>query len=147
MYDLVEAITLLAETHWSSCGVEQAHGSMAVMHRFHPDYIRSVLCIRSLMHQMRYLFYAVDQEKRLLKLAGNIDQVAGDIVMQNQGICYFFFYLPLEVNIRCFFLFFSSLLFNLCLDCFSILDSCNEPQVSTCAIEIDGNKFGRKKSS
>ena len=53
---LRDAVALIAEAPWSTTGVEQGHGSMAVLHRFHPDYSSTTICARALAHQLRTLF-------------------------------------------------------------------------------------------
>ena len=73
---LVEAVKLMGDISWSTTSVEQAHGSMATLHRYHPMYDERMLCQRSMVHMMRALFAARDEsrgvvhaEKRLAILA------------------------------------------------------------------------------
>lgn len=69
MQGAVEALTLLREIHWSSIGVEQAHGSLAVLKRFHPDYTMETLLTRAFVHQFRALFAAEAEDSQLEKYA------------------------------------------------------------------------------
>eukprot|EP00973_Karenia_brevis_P079627 11048689-Karenia_brevis.AAC.1 len=56
--------------HWSSVGVEQAHASVAVIHRFHPDLETDSLLVRSSLHQVRSLINhnAEPHSSRIAKL-------------------------------------------------------------------------------
>ena len=49
-----DAIMLFRDVHWSTLGVEQAHGSAAVMHRHH-TFSTDMLAARSFLHQCRHL--------------------------------------------------------------------------------------------
>lgn len=42
--------------HWSTLDVEQAHGSCAVIHKYHRLYTIAQLSQRSFLHQARHLF-------------------------------------------------------------------------------------------
>ena len=65
---LVQAIELLKEIPWSTVPVEQAHGSMAVIHKLHPLLSRTVLAHRTMVRQCRTLFQTTEKEKSLAKL-------------------------------------------------------------------------------
>lgn len=64
---LTEAVEFLRSCPWSTVTVEQAHGSMAVLHRFHPQLTRSVLSHRTVVHQCRAVFHHSQQELRAQK--------------------------------------------------------------------------------
>jgi hypothetical protein len=53
---LTVAVTLLRDVPWSSKGVEQAHGSIASIHKLHKNYGADTLCCRTMLHQARRLF-------------------------------------------------------------------------------------------
>jgi len=53
--EIVELVTLLGLCHWSSLSVEQAHGSWAVLRRYHPTCFWTTLAMRALCHMLRAL--------------------------------------------------------------------------------------------
>lgn len=58
---LTSAIELMRQVHWTTTGVEQGHGSAAVLHRQHARLGAEQLCGRALLHMARPLF-ANDEE-------------------------------------------------------------------------------------
>ena len=72
---LVDALGLLREVHWSSISVEQAHGSSAVMHRRH-TYAAEMLCARSFLHQCRHLWHPAPKDKQLDRLRARVAKLA-----------------------------------------------------------------------
>ena len=72
---LVDAVVLLKEVPWSTVPVEQAHGSIAVLHRFHPLYSCDQLSQRSMLHQCRHLFTTSDDERRVGKQRALVDRL------------------------------------------------------------------------
>ena len=52
---LAEGVQRVGDVHWSTVGVEQAHGSAATIHRFHPDYEVQTLVVMYILHIMRSL--------------------------------------------------------------------------------------------
>lgn len=52
---VAEAVNLLKDVSWSTIGVEQAHGSCGIMHKFHPLYTGGQLAQRSFLHQCRHI--------------------------------------------------------------------------------------------
>ena len=55
---LVEGVELLAHVHWSTGGVEQAHGSAAIVRKYHPMYSMDMVAQRSFVHMSRALLQA-----------------------------------------------------------------------------------------
>ena len=53
MTQLTEAVKLLAHCPWATTAVEQQHGSIAVMKRWHPTYTLSTLVLRGTLHTFR----------------------------------------------------------------------------------------------
>ena len=63
-------VKLFLYVHWTTMRCEQGHGSMAVLHRFHPDYGALTLLARALIHQCRGFFAALadaEYEERLVR--------------------------------------------------------------------------------
>ena len=71
---LRDAVVLIAEAPWSTTGVEQGHGSMAMLHRFHPGYSSSTICARALAHQLRNLFATPPEAKQKAKTQTQLDK-------------------------------------------------------------------------
>lgn len=72
---LIAAIQLMLEIHWSTTAVEQAHGSAAVVHRFHPEYAGQTLALRSLIHMVRHFFFPPSTEKTMLQIDKQLRQL------------------------------------------------------------------------
>ena len=53
--NIIHGLVLLREAPWSSKAVEEQHGSMAVMHRYHPEMDSDNLSVRSHVHTCRLL--------------------------------------------------------------------------------------------
>ena len=75
---IADGLKLLGEVSWTTCGVEQGHGSVAVIHKLHPEYCVPTIAARSLLHQARSLFASPSQalpipraQKRLEKMLGS----------------------------------------------------------------------------
>lgn len=68
-----QAVLLLRECPWSTVHVEQSHGSLGVLHRFHPSYTPQTLCTRAMLHQARHLFTKSADEKRIEKQIDRVD--------------------------------------------------------------------------
>jgi hypothetical protein len=60
---LVDALTLLRSVPWSSVAVEQAHGSIALIHRMHPRLGTKTMCTRAMLHQIRALHHVSSEER------------------------------------------------------------------------------------
>ena len=73
---LADAVKLLGQVPWSTTGVEQGHGSLAVMHRFHPDYTLTHLCSRAMIHQVRSLC--------VLALAERVEEQAARVLQHTE---------------------------------------------------------------
>ena len=68
MHEIVALIRLLALCHWSTLAVEQAHGSWAVMRKYHPSCCWTTLVVRAFCHVVRPLFRESPVDKTLQKL-------------------------------------------------------------------------------
>ena len=67
---LTGLVELLGQCSWSSLPAEQQHGSLAALHRWHPDYELNSLVSRSLLHQMVKLLPSVsDADKQISRIA------------------------------------------------------------------------------
>ena len=56
LQELIAAVDVLGECCWSSLPAEQQHGSLAMLHKWHPDYSTHSLTSRSLLlHMSRIL--------------------------------------------------------------------------------------------
>ena len=64
MAQLVETVELLGQVSWSSLPAEQQHGSLAALHRWHPEYELETLVFRALCHQMVRLLPSESQADR-----------------------------------------------------------------------------------
>ena len=64
---LHEALLLMREVPWSTQGVERSHGSIASVHKFHPQYGFSTLAARAMLHQSRALFQQAPEAEALQK--------------------------------------------------------------------------------
>ena len=67
-WEIVDAIKLLALCHWSSLSVEQAHGSWAVLRRFHPTCFWTTLVVRAFCHMLRALVVPIKVGRELKTL-------------------------------------------------------------------------------
>ena len=61
-----DAVALFRDVRWSTSGVEQAHGSAAVVHRHH-SYAPNMLAARSFLRQCRHLFMEDPTSKQIEK--------------------------------------------------------------------------------
>ena len=61
---LVDAVALLREVPFSTLGVEQAHGSVACIHKLHKGCGVETITCRALMHQARHLFVPSPEAKK-----------------------------------------------------------------------------------
>ena len=66
--ELVEAIRLLGDCHWSTNHVEQGHASAATMHKEHKMYGMEMITARALVHQCRKLLPDQEVQHRVLRL-------------------------------------------------------------------------------
>ena len=68
-HQLVATLRLLADISWSTLAVEQQHGTMASLHRHHPDYQLNTLVGRTLlMHVRKLLPHVSEDEKQLARV-------------------------------------------------------------------------------
>ena len=74
-YEVRATLFLMSQTPWTTMDVEQAHGSLAVCHRFHPDLSASHLAMRSYLHMSRACFAPTKQEIALAKLQRQLEQL------------------------------------------------------------------------
>ena len=70
--ELQQVCKLLKAVPWSSILVEQAHGSAAVLQKFHPGLGLDQHLQRAYLHQCRHLFTVSEQEKQDLRLEAKI---------------------------------------------------------------------------
>lgn len=70
-----DVIELKAEAPWSTTAVEQAHGSLAVVHKFHRLYGADQLAKRAMVHQARHYFTVSDDERRIRKHRERLDRM------------------------------------------------------------------------
>ena len=85
MAQLVGTVELLGQISWSSLPAEQQHGSLAALHRWHPEYEMETLVTRALCHQMVRLLPSeshTDRQiskivRRMKKLEGKVPERAG----------------------------------------------------------------------
>ena len=63
---LVAAVKLMSGINWSTMAVEQQHGTMALLRRYHPEYSAPTLLARTFLMHVRRLLPTVSQEERQL---------------------------------------------------------------------------------
>ena len=61
---LVRTLELMRDISWSTLPVEQQHGSMASLHRHHPEYTTETLVARTLVHHLYKLLPKVTKEQK-----------------------------------------------------------------------------------
>jgi len=66
--ELIRAVTLLSFIPWSTLAVEQGHGSLSLIHRYHPIYGDLLLALRSFLHALRAVFREPPKDKKLARL-------------------------------------------------------------------------------
>ena len=59
-------LTLMREIPWSTLPVEQAHGSTASTHKFHPMMGSEMIARRSMLHMARALFLPDAEDRRVM---------------------------------------------------------------------------------
>ena len=72
---LADGVALLRDIPWSTKTVEQAHGSMAVIHRLHPTMSARVLTHRAMLHQCRSMFEKPADAKRIERAEGKAEKL------------------------------------------------------------------------
>ena len=87
---LKQGLNLLLDVSWSTLSVEQAHGSAAVLHRFHPQYGCPFLASRTLVHQCRHLLGNTDEKKALLRQDRQLQQLQAKVPTRLSGRQLFF---------------------------------------------------------
>lgn len=65
----------MLEISWTTAGVEQGHGSMAVVHKLHRGYTASLLAARSLLHQCRVLFAKLREDTATRRLRARFEKL------------------------------------------------------------------------
>jgi hypothetical protein len=65
---LLQVLELLSQISWSTIITEQQHGSLAAIHRHHPDYGMRTLATRATLLQLRKLLPAFSADERRLEL-------------------------------------------------------------------------------
>ena len=72
---LLDTLKLLADIPWSTLVVEQQHGTMASIHRHHPEYELNTLMGRTLLMQVRRLLpHMSEDEQQLARLRRELDK-------------------------------------------------------------------------
>lgn len=74
--ELVDAISLLGECGWSTKGVEEQHGSIATVHKYHRELEAASLAARSFVHTCRPLFRPDADSKTGRRLAQACKQLS-----------------------------------------------------------------------
>ena len=74
--NLVCGIELLREIDWTTRSAEQAHGSAAVLHKFHPDVQQEILVARSLLRQGRALFREAQGALQIARMEARCERLA-----------------------------------------------------------------------
>ena len=73
---LIAAVEALSEAGWTSLPAEQQHDSLAILHKWHPNYGTDMLMSRALLLQAtRLLPAATKEEKEAAKLQARIQKV------------------------------------------------------------------------
>lgn len=72
---LADALGLLRDVPWTTVTVEQAHGSMAVLHKYHQTLTKAVLAHRTMLHQCRALFHPPQEQKVEARLAARVERL------------------------------------------------------------------------
>ena len=73
---LVKTVALLGEVGWTSLPAEQQHASLAMLHKWHPEYEMKTLVARSLLLQAAKLLPSkTKEEKEAEKLVAKLDRV------------------------------------------------------------------------
>ena len=70
-----EVVVKIKMLCWSSIGAEQGHTAAAVIHKQHPEMQDNMLTCRSYLYQVRPLFNMAEDEKEVLKIQRQIDQM------------------------------------------------------------------------
>eukprot|EP00974_Lingulodinium_polyedra_P015021 1453576-Lingulodinium_polyedra.AAC.1 len=65
---LLDGLSKLADAKWTTAGVEQGHGSMALVHRCHKTMEAPMLSTRSHLHSVRLLLPLETKEDRMIKV-------------------------------------------------------------------------------
>ena len=72
--EVATSLHLLGQVPWTTLAVEQAHGSIACMHRFHPDMSAEHLALRSFLNTARSLFDVSPEEKMIRRLEAQLER-------------------------------------------------------------------------
>ena len=73
---LIATVQLLGEVGWSSLPAEQQHGSLAMLHKWHPGYSASTLISRALMLQFGKLLPSLSpQEKQAQRIVDSLQRI------------------------------------------------------------------------
>ena len=65
--EVVAGVQLLQEVGWSTASVEQAHASVTLVKRHHPDYDMPTLLIRAGLHTLRLLLPGIDEASKAVR--------------------------------------------------------------------------------
>jgi len=87
--ELKMVIVLLSLIRWSTLQVEQAHGSAAVMYKFHHGYIAETLRLRAFCHMFWKLIRPEKQDTRVTRSGARIDALLAKQSSQIRGFALF----------------------------------------------------------
>eukprot|EP00971_Amphidinium_carterae_P273035 5419067-Amphidinium_carterae.1 len=87
---LAEFLTLLQNLPFSTLTVEQAHGSSAVIHRYHPSLGLDRHLQRSFLHQVRFVFLPDDTSKHENLLVSKLHKLMAKRITGNTARTQFF---------------------------------------------------------
>jgi hypothetical protein len=74
--EVIDGVKVMGEAPWTSKGVEEQHGSIAVLHKYHPDLSSSSLAVRAFLHICRALFRPDADSKALGRLRAKCERLA-----------------------------------------------------------------------
>jgi hypothetical protein len=91
MITLAAAVRLFLEAPWTTLIVEQQHGTMAALHRYHPSYALSMLVTRTLISLIRRLLPSkTDDEKALCRILNKLGRLCKKMPSRTSGRHMFF---------------------------------------------------------
>jgi hypothetical protein len=95
---LTQAVLLLRHVRWSTLGVEQMHGSLSTVHRFHPELGLRALATRSALHMVRALFQQPEEARALAKKEARVQKLERQLPRRATGRHAFFRALRAQVQ-------------------------------------------------
>ena len=83
--ELLQLIALLTLIRWSTLLVEQAHGSVAVMHRFHHGYVAATLLLRGFSHMFFKLIRSIPVDLKVRRAESKITELQEKVPQRLSG--------------------------------------------------------------